>query len=157
MSDTKKEIREAVKALQEIRTRLNQQFEHWEFTLDGNLVGDIGEAYVFAHFDVTKIGTGTKDHDFEASDGKLVQVKMTQRTTLGLGLKEPAFEYLVALYLDSDGEIEVLYNGPGATVYTRPGKPHRKSIPIKELRKLNMDVNDANRVPKRTESSVLPG
>lgn len=152
MTPTEKQIREAVKSLQEIRTRLNQHFSDWKFTLDGNLVGDIGEAYAFAHYDVKKICTGTKDHDFIASDGKPVQVKMTQRKALGLGLKEPAFEYLVALYLDSNGEIEVLYNGPGAPVYTRPGKPHRKSIPTDELRERNKDVNKADRVPRRDET-----
>lgn len=153
MIDTKKEIREAVIALQAARTRLSEQFKDWKFTLDGNLVGDIGEAYAFAHFDVTKISTGTRDHDFVASDGKLVQVKMTQRKTLGLGLNEPAFEYLVAMLLDSDGEIEVLYNGPGAPVYTRSGKPNRKSIPIEELKNRDKDVDDADRVPMRAETS----
>ncbi len=157
MTDTKEEIRQAVKALQTARTRLSERFKDWKFTLDGNLVGDIGEAYAFAHFDLTKIGTGTKDHDFVASDGKLVQVKMTQRNTLGLGLKEPTFDYLIALFLKPDGEVEILYNGPGAPVYTRPGKPPRKSIPIEELKNRDKDVDDADRVPKRTETSVLPG
>ncbi|MDA3950318.1 MAG: hypothetical protein PF508_14005 [Spirochaeta sp.] len=149
MMDTEYEIRNAVKDLQMARSRLSERFTHWKFTLDGNLVGDIGEAYAFAHFDMTKIGTGTKNHDFVASDDKHVQVKMTQRKTLGLGLKEPAFDYLIALFLGSDGEIEVLYNGPGAPIYTRPGKPPRRSIPTEELRERNRDVDDADRVPLR--------
>lgn len=149
MTETEREIKDAVKALQKARKRLSDRFKDWSFTLDGNLVGNIGEAYAFARYELSKEGNNTKDHDFVASDGKRVQVKMTQGKTLGLGLKEPAFEYLIALKLGAEGEIEVIYNGPGAPIYTRPGKPHRKSVAIEKLRERNQSIEDKNRVPER--------
>jgi hypothetical protein len=146
---TEEEIRNAVKKLQEARKELRDHFPDWKFTLDGNLIGNIGEAYAAARFDVEKVGNNARDHDFVAVDGKRVQVKMTQGKTLGLGLKEPAFDYLIALLLGPEGDIEVLYNGPGQPIYTRPEKPHRKSISVSELRERNRSVDENDRVPAR--------
>jgi len=116
MTETEIKLRDAVKALQCARRKLHKAFPEWNFTLDGNLVGDIGEAYAKAHFDLKKTERGKKIHDFETPDRRQVQVKITQKKTLGFGRSAPAFAYLIALHLSEDGDITVLYNGKGSRV-----------------------------------------
>ncbi|TIR29965.1 MAG: hypothetical protein E5X35_24545 [Mesorhizobium sp.] len=84
------------------------------FTLDGNLVGDIGEAIAAELFGVTLVpgnGTGIDGH---AVDGRSVQVKAT-----GTG-RGPVFRHVNTradhlLFFDIDFESlkgEVIFNGP---------------------------------------------
>jgi len=150
MNETAKTLAAAVKELQTIRMRLQEAFENqWQFPLDGLLVGDIGEAYAVAHFDLHPLGETRKVHDFKTSDGKKVQVKITQKKRLGLGLSAPTFDYLLAFFLTEDGNIELLYNGKGSRVYSQEGKTARKSIAVTMLRKLNKKVPDDEKISSR--------
>ena len=88
-----------------------------QFTFDGNLVGDIGEALAAHFFGVVLTANG--QHGIDGTvDGKTVQVKATGK---GLG---PAFRYnaiwahqLLFFSLDFDALRGcVIYNGPEAPV-----------------------------------------
>jgi hypothetical protein len=153
MTETESKLRDAVKKLQLARKQLHADFPKWNFTLDGNLIGDIGEAYAEAHFSLEKITGNSKTHDFKAPDGRRVQVKMTQKKTLGLGLSDPSFDYLITLHLTEDRDVEVIYNGNGSRVYDRPGQSPRKSIAVRKLRALNEQVDKSEIIPReqRTE------
>lgn len=155
MTQTEQTLRDAVVELQRARKNLHRKFSRWDFTLDGNLVGDIGEAYAAAHFDLIPVPGNSKTHDFRTPDGRYVQVKMTQKKRMGLGLSEPEFDYFIALFLSEEGEIEVLYNGLGARVYEQDGKPPRSSVAVTILRKLDKQVEDLERIPRRNESEQL--
>lgn len=85
------------------------------FTLDGNLVGDIGEALAVELFGVRLVKTkSTKGIDGYAPDGRTVQVKAT-----GTG-RGPAFRFTETraqhlLFFDLDleqGQGTVVFNGP---------------------------------------------
>ena len=149
MTETESKLRDAVKALQVARQRLHANFPDWNFTLDGNLIGDIGEAYAKAHFDLEKIDGSRKTHDFKTPDDRLVQIKMTQKKTLGLGLTDPSFDYFIALFLSQEGDIHVIYNGKGSRVYERPGMPPRKSIAVQKLKELNDQVDKSEIIPMK--------
>ncbi|MBB6469441.1 hypothetical protein HNQ96_005331 [Aminobacter lissarensis] len=97
----------------------NKLREHYKsaslkFTLDGNLVGDIGEAVAAEIFGIRLVcgnGTGIDGH---AADGRSVQVKAT-----GTG-RGPVFRCVDTradhlLFLDFDFESlggEIIFNGP---------------------------------------------
>ncbi len=59
MTETESKLRDAVRDLETARKRLHADFPERNFTLDGNLVGDIGEAYAKAHFSLEKIARPT--------------------------------------------------------------------------------------------------
>lgn len=88
------------------------------FTLDGRLVGDIGEATAAEAFGLTLCAVRTAGVDAHAPDGRSVQVKAS-----GIG-KGPAFtpgegraDHLIFLMLDFErAEAYVHYNGPEAPV-----------------------------------------
>jgi hypothetical protein len=116
----------------------------WPFTLDGKLIGDIGEAIAMKAFGLSPLRCGQKLHDFTAPDGRQVQVKATQKGKpskgVGLGLTKVTFEHLIVIEFDRDGYYEVLFNGPGSHI--AKAQMHRATVSLsrKQLRQLQLSV-----------------
>jgi len=145
-------LRPILRRLYEARDELRALYPDWKFPLDGNLVGDIGEAIAMHDLGLQKLPTGTHGHDFQASDGRLVQVKTTQAVKggVGLGLTKQSFEHLLVLQLTAGGDCHVLYDGPGSLI--DEARAHRKtpSLSVKRLRELDLQVDLSSRlVPAR--------
>src|SRR5436853_97198 len=96
-------IGNALKKLRSARDDLRTMFPELRFALDGNLVGDIGEAIAICDFGLAKLRPGTTLHDFATKKGKLIQVKTTQQTAqgkgVGLGLIKRSFDHLIVIQL----------------------------------------------------------
>lgn len=116
------------------------------FTLDGHLVGSLGEIWA-AHLYGIKLAKGSSPtHDGKAPGGRLVQIKATQGAAIGLR-SEP--EHLLVLRLDRKGTPEEVYNGPGALPWSRSGKLQRngqRTIRLTTLRALMQDVPAGRRI-----------
>lgn len=110
---------EPVKAFFAAQTAIRMHFAHTglTFTLDGKLVGDIGEAVVAEAFGITLCKKRVPGVDGHAVDGRSVQIKAT-----GLAKAGPAFtpgegtaDHLIFVRIDFEfGTAAVLYNGPEA-------------------------------------------
>ena len=75
---TKYKLPEEIRYLVHARNQLRQRYQAsgLDFTPDGNLVGDLGEAVATELFDLTLVETrGTKGIDAYAKDGRSVQIK----------------------------------------------------------------------------------
>ncbi|WP_061236069.1 DUF6998 domain-containing protein [Leptospira weilii] len=84
-----------------------------KFTLDGILIGSIGEVYAEYKYGLTPLKSGTKIHD--SQKGKIfVQVKTTQRKSIVIAHKP---KHLIVLKLKEDGEFQEIYNGKGNRVW----------------------------------------
>ncbi len=125
------------------------------FTLDGRLVGDIGELLAARDFDINLDRKSQKDHDacLARDRTRRVQIKATFKDHLTF-TREPML-YL-GLKLRPEGGYDVVFNGPG-NVLTK-AFAHRKhigekqiSFPIGELRRQSAMIPDEQRVPRRTE------
>ena len=143
------ELPTLIRKLYDIVHDLHGKFPDWEFTLDGRLVGDIGEALACYYFDLEPLPGNEKTHDAKTRDGKLVQIKATQKKTMGLGLKKRNFEYLIGLHIDTNGDAEIIYNGSGQRVWNELGNIKSTAIGVARLRKLNATVPDGERLQKR--------
>jgi hypothetical protein len=75
-------IPDAVKQMLAIVKQLCAAFPKKKFTLDGRLVGDIGEVLVEDAYDLKLFGDVKRHHDAECSDGRLVQIKATMKDSL---------------------------------------------------------------------------
>lgn len=88
------------------------------FTLDGHLLGSIGEVYAAERYGLRLLTSSAKRHDAVTEDGRLVQIKVTQsrakKKTVPLS-HEP--DYLLVLVVDESGQFEEVYNGPGDRVW----------------------------------------
>lgn len=127
------------------------------FTIDGRLVGDVGELIAARDFDVRLDATSRALHDgcLGSDDNRLVQVKATFKDHLSFG-REPML-YL-GLKLHANGGCEVVFNGPGSVI--AEAYRHRQDIgqkllsfPVTRLRELSKTVADVDRVPRRVPPS----
>lgn len=150
------ELPEPVKALYAAHTAMCQHFAHTglNFTLDGKLVGDIGEALVAEAYGITLCQKRTPGVDGHAADGRSVQIKATGRSNAG-----PTFtpgrgiaDHLMFIRINfGSGSAVILYNGPEALV--------RKRLPStwlgsKQVRLANVLVDDANVIDDQRLSRI---
>ena len=132
--------------------RLKMAFPYRQFTIDGRLVGDIGEIIAQLEYGITLHGVSQPGHDGVTPDGRNVQVKATFKNSLTFSTTP---DYYLGFKLYPDGHFEEVYNGPGQPIYERFA--HRAGIgsrllsfPLKELRVLSATVPNSQRVLKRT-------
>ena|ERR1700694_5689917 len=104
---------------------LQQSFSNRKFTIDGRLVGDIGEIIAAAEFDVKLDERSQSRHDGETSDGRKVQIKATFKNSLTFSSIP---DYYLGLKLSWDGTHEVIFNGPGHIISDHYG--HRRTITV---------------------------
>lgn len=148
MNRSTRQIRPILHRLYEARDELRQLHPDLKFTLDGNLVGDIGEAIAKDDFDLEPLPPGTKGHDFRAQDGRLVQVKTTQvkKGSVGLGLTMQTFEHLIVIQLTEGGDYGILYDGPGTLIdQARIGRK-TPSLTVNRLQQLQQEVAESERL-----------
>ena len=137
--DRFKPLASLIRDLYRITDSLNDSFSSTRrrFTLDGHLLGSIGEVVAAFAFDLELERPSSKGHDARTKDGKKVQIKLSAVDS-GISLNsEP--DFLIALHLTDSG-IEILYNGPGKIVYNSCGKKQKNGqsrISLNALRRLS--------------------
>jgi len=121
------------------------------FTLDGKLVGDIGEAVASKAFGIKLCGSRTPGVDGHARNGRSVQIKATGKSNGGPAFTpgEGVAEHLLFLRLDfKRGIATVVYNGPEAPI--RRLLPKRwsgtKVIPLSKITTANEKVPSKKRL-----------
>jgi hypothetical protein len=134
--------------------QLQDAFKGRAFTIDGRLVGDIGEVIAELEYDLTLHKISQPTHDAITADGKNVQIKATFKNSLTF---RTVPDYYLGIVLFPDGRYEEVFNGPGRVIFDRYANRANigkdlLSFPIKELRRLSVDVPEAQRIPKRTGS-----
>lgn len=137
-----------IQELYSIVNKLELTYEGRKFTLDGHLVGSIGEVLVSYYYDIKLLPASTEKHDARTKDGRLVQIKATQGSSVGLR-SEP--DYLIVIKILPDGSIDEVYNGPGISAWTRAGKMQKngqRAISVSTLKKLMSEVPGNMCIPK---------
>ena len=137
-------LSDKIKQLYKITNELEQTYPGRKFTVDGHLVGSIGEVIVAEHYGLSLLPNSTKTHDAVSKEGKQVQIKATQVKSIAIS-SEP--DYLIVIRLLSDGSWEEIYNGPGKAAWDNAGKMQKngqRPISLSKLRNLmgSVDVND---------------
>ena len=139
------------------RNRLRDHYRSaaLEFTLDGNLIGDIGEAVAAELFGLTlspRNGTGIDGH---APDGRSVQVKATGTN------RGPAFrmvdtraDHLLFLVFDLENlKGEVVYNGPEEPVIKLlpTAWVGQKTVSLAQIRRMDAMVREDQRIRRASD------
>jgi hypothetical protein len=144
-----KQTVEDLLALQAIVVRLESRYPGRKFTLDGHLVGSIGEVWAAHLFDITLLPPSQETHDAIGSDGRLVQIKATQGDAVGIS---SCPDNLIVLVLNRDGGVEVVYDGPGDIAWAVAGKMAKtgqRALRLSKLRALQTQVPPEARLPRR--------
>jgi hypothetical protein len=150
-----KEVASLLADLYRATDRLEEIFPGRKFTLDGHLVGSVGEVLAEYMFGLELFRASTKAHDAKAADGRLVEIKITQGKYIGL---RHAPQHLLVLYRPKGGSVRVIYNGPGMPVWKTAGDLQsngQRSISLKRLAELDKNVSSAERLEPKKEASIL--
>jgi len=144
-------IGEALKSIFSGISELRNAFPDKVFTVDGRLVGDIGEVIAASEYDVRLYPVQQADHDGETPEGRKVQVKATFKDSLTF---KAVPDYYLGFKLYQDGNYEEIFNGPGGIIFER--FKHRKGIgetllsfPLNELIRLSDTVPKSEKIKRR--------
>lgn len=150
------ELSDAIKQLYGVIDTLETDFSEHErhFTLDGHLLGSIGEVYAAERYNIKLFISSFKGHDGVTKDERerLVQIKVTQsrarKKAIGLS-SEP--KWLLVLQVNDGGEFIEVYNGPGDIVWNLvKDKPRptngQYQVALSRLLELNESVADDDRI-----------
>ncbi|MCF2218700.1 hypothetical protein H9Q08_05225 [Chryseobacterium sp. PS-8] len=143
---------------------LKEKYRHHKknFTLDGKLVGDIGEVLVAEHYGLTLYGDNTHIHDGFVTDSKEreVQIKASFKEyfyfTKHIDRKP---KYFIAVQLYEDGTFEEIYNGTGKLLFNKllahlpTDRKHPYRLSVRRLRELNMSEENVDRIMRIIEIS----
>lgn len=148
-------IQKLIAARNELKAHYSSVDLH--FTLDGNLVGDLGEAIAAELFGLQLTGRSNEGVDGYAPDGRSVQVKASG-TKRGAAFRpvEVKADHLLFFHFDYDGCYgEVIFNGPEEPV--RQILPEtwagQRSVSAPAFRRLNKMVSEADRLPMISEAN----
>ena len=143
---TKIELPKEVAELYRIVEKLEAQYPGRKFTLDGHLVGSIGEVIAERVFDLKLYPPSNPIHDGRTPEGKEVQIKLTGGKKIGLR-EEPNF--LLVLRIVDPTHAEVVYNGPGLVPWNSANKMQKngqRSLSLTKLKMFNEKVSEKNRI-----------
>ena len=147
--DKMRELTAIINELYALTARLEKMYPGRHFTLDGHLVGSIGEVFAAERYGISLFTAGCETHDGKAPDGRLVQIKATQRRSVGISEKP---DYLLVFSIDDEGRLSEVYNGPGKPVWQLfAGKKRPKTgqyqVSLSRLKALNEGVLPEDRIP----------
>lgn len=148
------EIKQLLAITQKLRTKYFDQKK--KFSLDGKLVGDIGEVLAAEQYGLELFSENSPIHDAkELATGRLVQIKATFKgyCYFPFGI-ERIPNYFLSVQMDENGALTEIYNGPGRLVYDdyilKSGlKPYRDSyytLSKGKLHALSSKVDQGERI-----------
>jgi hypothetical protein len=144
-------LRQYLAKLPSIVADMQRDFPKKKFTLDGRLVGDIGEIVAEEIYDLTLIEGQPQLHDAVDGNGRRVQIKATMKDRLTFG---DVPDYYLGLYIGTDGAVTEIFNGPGAVIWTqishrvRP-KNGQFQLSLPSLRRLQSVVEAKDNIARR--------
>ena len=127
-------IEEKIRQLYQMIDDLEAAYPEKHFTLDGILIGNLGEVYAAEKYGSKLLPEATKTHDAVTADGKYVQIKVTQGKRIGL---RACPDYLLVLQVQRDGSFVEIYYGPGEKPWEMAGRMQKNGQRMISLSRLN--------------------
>lgn len=141
-------LSDKIKELYRITNELEKEYPGRKFTIDGHLVGSIGEVIVAENYGLELLPNSTETHDAVSPDGKYVQIKATQIKKIAISSKP---DYAIVIKMFQDGSWEEIYNGPGEIIWDNAGKLQRngqRPISLAKLKSLMSSVSAKDRISR---------
>ena len=147
-----KEIQQLLDITESLREKYKGKLD---FSLDGRLVGDIGEALVSEMFDIELFGKNYRNYDgFHRPTQKKVQIKASMAYNFSYPFNID-LEHFIAVHIKPNGNLEILYNGPGKYINKflkdNNRKPYRNiwtAITANHLKELNDKLDESEKLPR---------
>ncbi|MDD3772044.1 MAG: hypothetical protein PHC38_05230 [Weeksellaceae bacterium] len=148
-----------------ITSQLREKFaiHKRNFTLDGRLVGDIGEVLAAEKYGLTLLPENSEVYDgVEDATQRKVQIKASFKGYFQFPFgDDKILEFYLCLQIDENGELSEIYNGPGRFVYdnyieNRNLKAYKNSyytLAKGILQDLNLQVPEAEKIKQKMSIS----
>lgn len=142
------ELLSSVKKLETHYSKHNKKF-----TLDGRLLGDIGEILCGEMYDISLYTSIKRNYD-AAYKSKGVQIKATMKGNIGFPTTNIP-DYFLAIRINKDGSFDELYNGSGKFLYDKMNLKERKTkerlcvLSLNQLIEINKIVPNKYRISKK--------
>jgi hypothetical protein len=151
-------IPEAIIQLLKIVKQLRDSYPSKKFTLDGRLVGDLGEILAETAYDLQLHERLQKHHDAITSGGLRVQIKATMQDSLTFPADHVP-DYYLGIKIHANGSFDEVFNGPGELAWQsvkkrKHPKTNLHSVSIKVLTRLNQEVPSQDKIPRRERLSA---
>ena len=105
-------VPDAINQLLQIVWHLQITHPKKKFTLDGRLIGDLGETLVENAYDVETFERIEKHHYGETGNGRLVKIKATMKKHLTFPASHVP-DYYLGIQIHRVGAFSEVFNGPG--------------------------------------------
>lgn len=151
--DTTEAIKQLLVIVNDLR--ITYKDKNKRFTLDGRLVGDLGEIIVAENYDVDLYDQLIEKYDGEDSLNRKVQIKATFNDSLGFPCNaNDVPDYYIGIKILSNGSFIEIYNGPGITIWEKvknrkPTKNSLHSISNSMLSELNKTIENGEKIAKK--------
>jgi hypothetical protein len=126
-----------VAKLYEAVEELKQAYPDRHFTLDGHLIGSIGEVVAREIFGFELLPASAPGHDAICSTRGNVQVKITGGKSIAMRAN---CDHLIVLRIVSPEEAEIVYDGKGGPAWALAGPPQsngQRVVRLSRLRQIN--------------------
>jgi hypothetical protein len=147
-SDAIVEVPRLIGELYRIVERLEQLFPGRPFTIDGHLLGSIGEVLAAYHYGLDLSRPSTEGCDAESVRVGRVEIKTTQRRSVSFRSEPP---HLLVFLLHRNGTADEVFNGPGSLVWPHVGRPQKNgqhSIGLNKLRSIQTVIPADQMLPR---------
>jgi hypothetical protein len=153
-------MKNAITDLLAIVAKLQRTYPTRRFTLDGRLVGDIGEVLSCELYQITLLDSSASRYDAVTSNDWHVQIKTTMQNSLTFP-SDFTPDYYLGIKVHQDGTVEEIYNGPGDRIKNEilnnrrsVPKNHLHSISIQRLQELNSQIPGAMKIERRASTGA---
>jgi len=130
-----------VAAIYEAADKLAAKYPDCKFTLDGHLVGSIGEVAAAKHFGLTLYRASHPGHDAVDKTGRDVQVKLIGRTATRVSMYATS-DRLLVLKIVSPQEAEVVHDDDGEPAWRAAGRKQKNgqyAVSVAKLQSLTRE------------------
>ena len=158
-------LKDSIKTLFTVMNNLQSEFKYYnkKFTLDGRLVGDLGEIVCAKHYNIQLYEKVVPIYDgIEIGTNRKVQIKSTFHDSLTFPCnKNHIPDFYIGIKLYEDGSFEEIYNGKGKIIFdTLLAKRKTTStglftVSIKQLRRLNLTIKAEDKIGKNMISGKI--
>ncbi len=146
-------IKNAIRKILREVEKLRKTYPKRNFTLDGRLVGDIGEVLAEEYYNITLFKKQVNYYDGIFKNKLLVQIKTTMKDRFTFPADHIP-KYYLAIKVHNDGTFEEVYNGLGKDVENalnsrKKPKNNQYVVTANVLKKLQKKVKTRDRISKR--------
>jgi len=139
MNETEISLPKQVATILTAIKELENEYPGRKFTMDGHLMGSIGEVIAAKTFGLTLLKASTTGHDASCPIRGNVQIKITGIRGKRIAFSHPECEHLIVLQITSPTKAVIVYDGKGRPICDALGplaKNGQRTISLNRVRQI---------------------